>query len=377
MTIYVKGKTYWREFKQPALTTNTSASPYFVASSSSVYQINEPWMAFDKNNNTYWYSASGHPSWIGWQTEKPLRIDSLTIRNRHIDGSIINSYTIYYSDDGTNWTVATQGNSPNQTLSGEWTVDVSKYGAHRFWRLQSNSSVGNNSGYTAIGEILIGGYLREDAEIDDPKKIKEIYIKGLVSKTKRFSAGSNLTEWVVPDGVTRLKVDCVASRGNAGTGGGGSGGRVQCILNVTPRQTLYFTVGQIPASPIVVTYNASDIRIGGTDYANRVVTAGGGGSGGYSGSTVRGGDGGGLIGAAGQEGAYSYAGQGGTQDAGGAGGTNHVGGSQWNSPGGAGQFGLGGTSDNHSYHSQLGGIGGSGWYGGGGGAVVHTSQINS
>lgn len=212
---------------------------------------------------------------------------------------------------------------------------------------------------------------------EGPKKVNSIFIKQQLPKTKRFKAGSNLVEWVVPNNVTKLKVDCVASAGNKGTGGGGSGGRVQCLLDVTAGQTLYFTVGDIPASPIVVSYNASDIRIGGTAYENRIVTAGGGGSGGYSGSTVRGGDGGGLVGAAGQKGGYSYAGQGGTQTAGGAGGTNHVGGSQWNSPGGDGQFGLGGTSDNHSYHSQLGGIGGAGWYGGGGGAGVHTSNINS
>lgn len=378
MAIYVNAPTHWEKFNQPILTSDTSAAPYFQVNCSSILNNNHlAYKAFDGNSTTYWHSASGHPSAIRWQTEKPLRVDRLTITNRTMNGAVINSYGIYWSEDGANWTLAMSGTSPNQNLGGTWTVDVTGHGAHRAWALQSNSSSGQNSSYSAVAEIKIDGYLYNEEEFNGPKEVKSIHIKSLVAKKKRFPAGSNLTEWVVPTGVTQLSVDCVASRGNAGTGGGGKGGRVQCKLNVTAGQTLYFTVGKIPDSPIVVTYNASDIRIGGTDYSNRKLVAGGGGSGGYSGSTVKGGDGGGLTGAAGQEGAYSYAGQGGTQDAGGAGGTNHVGGSQWNSPGGPGQFGLGGTSDNHSYHSQLGGIGGSGWYGGGGGAGVHTSNINS
>lgn len=59
---------------------------------------------------------------------------------------------------------------------------------------------------------------------------------------------------------------------------GGKGGRVQCVLNVTSGQTLYITVGKIPTNNGTAVYNASDIRIGGQEYTDRVIVAGGGSS---------------------------------------------------------------------------------------------------
>lgn len=57
----------------------------------------------------------------------------------------------------------------------------------------------------------------------------------------------------------------MASRGASPNATGGLGGRVQCDLTVTPKQTLYIMVGDIPTSGITASYNASDIRIGGNE----------------------------------------------------------------------------------------------------------------
>lgn len=203
------------------------------------------------------------------------------------------------------------------------------------------------------------------------------------TKTKTFNVSSGTQSWVVPNGVKSLTVDCVASKGansEDGTIAGGKGGRVKCNLKVTPGQTLYFMVGKIPTNAGTVSYNASDIRIGGTEYSNRVLVAGGGGSAAWrQGHGARGGTGGGTTGAPGFQdttGGGASPGQGGTQSAGGAGGVVNVSGSVWGSPGGDGQLGLGGTSDNHGYHFSIGGVGGAGYYGGGGGAGFHTSGTN-
>ena len=193
-----------------------------------------------------------------------------------------------------------------------------------------------------------------------------------------FSVG-NLQTYIVPENVTKLNVACRASRGansEDGTILGGGGGSVVCDLDVTPNQTLYITVGNIPSSAGTPSYNASDIRIFGTGLENRIIVAGGGGSAAWRRGTGTGGKGGGLTGGAGKDQDYAHAGKGGTQSVGGAGGSVDLVTSQWSSAGGAGSLGMGGTSDNHVNHYAIGGCGGAGYYGGGGGGGMHTAHYN-
>lgn len=181
------------------------------------------------------------------------------------------------------------------------------------------------------------------------------------SQTITFTAQNALQEFIVPRGCTKLQVDCVASKGmNGNYANGGNGGRVQCVLSVTPLQTLYIMVGIIPTAMHNSTYNASDIRTDNTGITNttslnsRLVVAGGGGSS-RNGGYAAGGAGGGLTGAKGSGRNSGGGGGGGTQTAGGSGGS-----AGYAAQGGArGSFGLGGQ--------VRGGDGGAGWYGGGSG----------
>lgn len=186
-------------------------------------------------------------------------------------------------------------------------------------------------------------------------------------RTKTFNVSSGTQSWKVPGGVKSLTVDCVASRGcNNGSTVGGNGGRVQCTLKVTAGQTLYFTVGAIPTVKETASYNASDIRIGGSEYSNRVIVAGGGGN--ASSRNAAGGAGGGLTGRAGSAHGNAGAGQGGSQSAGGAGGT-YVPISIGHSHGGnAGVQGTGGAGGSCGYCGTWG-AGGAGYYGGGSGGA--------
>lgn len=175
--------------------------------------------------------------------------------------------------------------------------------------------------------------------------------------------------WTVPLGVSKIHVDCVASKGcDQNSNLGGKGGRVQCDLTVTPGETLYFTVGYIPSICYTAEYNASDIRRGGTEYANRVVVAGGGGS---ASNHKAGGNGGGLTGADGED--YNATnvtgGGGGTQTAGGAGGVgNRINAHGHDHQGEAGTLGMGGNAGTDNYEGPRG-AGGAGYYGGGSGAA--------
>lgn len=153
---------------------------------------------------------------------------------------------------------------------------------------------------------------------------------------------TNSTTWVVPAGIKKIKVDCVGAQGRSPNTTGGLGGRVQCILSVTPKQTLYIIVGK---QNRIDNYNASDIRTSENDLYSRLVVAGGGGDGTSGIAKTPGAAGGGLTGATAGSAYYYSGGTGGSQTAGGS--RN-------------GTFGYGGSGGG-------GGTGGAGWYGGGGG----------
>lgn len=181
--------------------------------------------------------------------------------------------------------------------------------------------------------------------------------------TQIFNTSDSFQSFTVPVGITKLQVDCVASKGADSVRTGANGGRVQCTLPVTPNQTLYIMVGGIPSAPSKASYNASDIRTNNDGITNttslnsRLVVAGAGGSGSNSTSSdYWAGAGGGLTG---QNANQDQGGHGGTQTGGGRGGTES------GSGGASGTLGLGGNGGVQS--SGIGGAGGAGYYGGGGG----------
>lgn len=191
---------------------------------------------------------------------------------------------------------------------------------------------------------------------------------------KKFTFTEDTT-WVVPENVTSVNVDCVAAQGWSGTNcTGGKGGRVQCILNVTPEQTFYVKVGKQHTVWNDGTYDASDIRTADADLNSRLIVAGAGGACGfnpnYQPRYYNGGAGGGLIGGTGgspNNSQIGIGGKGGTQTAGGAGAYFSM--YLKSLTAGNGAFGIGGTpsTENNAY----GGYGGAGWFGGGGAVSGH------
>jgi hypothetical protein len=115
---------------------------------------------------------------------------------------------------------------------------------------------------------------------------------------------------------------------------------------------------------------ASDVRAGGTSFADRVVVGGGGGGfGGFGGSSA--GEGGGTTGGNANDQTFSSGGQGGTQSVGGAGGQTHG-----TTPVGAdGTSGQGGAGAGDDTTNGSGGGGGGGWFGGGGGGGVRFNEL--
>lgn len=211
------------------------------------------------------------------------------------------------------------------------------------------------------------GYISKNGQI-----VKKVYkgselVYQLGFDPVTFNVSSSLQTFTVPLGVSKIHVDCVGSKGFTphSSAQGGNGGRVQCDLPVNGGDVLYITVGAIP-SDNSVTYNASDIRMGGTELANRIIVAGGGGSGSYVTSPftryAAGGAGGGLTGGTGG----NSGGEGGTQSAGGLGAYGVDGYDPYRSA--SGTLGFGGETGSGGNVDAGGnaGAGGAGYYGGGG-----------
>jgi len=202
------------------------------------------------------------------------------------------------------------------------------------------------------------------------------------ASTITFNYTGAMQTWTVPPCVFTINVIVAGAKG--GGANGGSGARISATLNVTPGQILNIYCGGMGTQGNAsggwngggtgfasnngnIAYSswggggASDIRIGGTALANRVIVGGGGGGRSGGSSPVCGGAANCNNGAAGCN-TYGQGGQGGTQVAGGAGGTPWAGTPPGGSPGTLGNGGQAGL-----WQTASGGGGGGGYYGGGGG----------
>lgn len=200
-----------------------------------------------------------------------------------------------------------------------------------------------------------------------------------------FNYTGAVQTWSVPSNVTSLRFDLAGASGGhdsySGSDRVGKGGRVRGTIAVFPGNTMNIYVGGMggDGTPTGATggYNgggvgtfyaygsggggggATDIRLGGTSLANRILVAGGGGGNGQDLAVAfAGGMGGGLTGGNGET-FNATAARGGTQSAGGAPSTY----TGW----AGGSFGALGTGGAASPQGVSGG-GGGGYYGGGGGA---------
>ena len=219
-------------------------------------------------------------------------------------------------------------------------------------------------------------------------------------RTLTYTGGDQ--NFVVPAGVTSIKVEVLGASGAGGTPGGwsygaagGGGGYASAIIPVTPGETLKVVVGQgggvnsaagyYYGGGASATSTGSDNRYGSGGGgmsaifrgASPLVIAGGGGGGGSSragtGNYGGAGGGGGLPGEAGQspyDGKTGYAGGGGTLTAGGTatGGQSgtqyqggHAGTNGYGGGGGGGYWGGAGGGYSES-NTMAGGGGGSGYY---------------
>ena len=289
------------------------------------------------------------------------------------------------------WVSSPDITAPAITLNGDANVNVVLNGT--FTDPGATTNEGSISTSGSVDVTTVGTYTLTYSATDAAGNT------GTASRTvavyqSQFNYTGSVQTFTVPAGVTSISVDAYGASGSTNfySGREGKGGRVQTDLTVTPGETLNIYVGGTRnyagyASSIYsggwngggngpdpncsgvgsAGGGATDIRIGGTALADRVIVAGGGG--GCANGGDDGGDGGGLVGQNGSGGSVSPGpryGSGGTQSAGGSGGYGwYIDGAAGYTiaPSSNGSLGQGGTG-----RACNSGGGGGGYYGGGGGA---------
>jgi hypothetical protein len=204
------------------------------------------------------------------------------------------------------------------------------------------------------------------------------------STTVSFAYTGSAQTWTVPAGITEATFTVYGAQGAQQAFPGANGGLAHAVLPVTPGSSVQINVGgqgQFYGGEGCVLLvgdvnygaggfngggnggvdcgsggggGASDVRIGGTALANRVLVAGGGGAGAGNIICNGAGDGGGLSGGSATSNAVCSGGG--------------VGGNQTGSAG-SGQLGIGGNGSDPVFLAGSGGGGGGGYYGGSGGGA--------
>ena len=363
----------------------TSAT-YSGASPAAIYNAER---LYDGGLNNYAYASTtvngtwNYYEYIQWDlgTSRAIRKVDLNYYYTHYSTSIY----IEYSDNNSNWTRA----YTSPTLSDGWkaynTYDTYQLsttaGAHRYWRV----------GWMGCQWICSEMRLYADTDWENGSG-------GVAQPTQTFNYTGSVQTFTAPvTGTYQLEV-WGAQGGNAGyysyssaTGIGGKGGYSKGEIHLNAGQTISIYVGGQGGSTqgtYVGDYSitvqggwngggaglqygmtggggATDMRLGGTALANRIIVAGGGGGAGNSGNITQlssGGEGGGLSGQqmpSNTQYENRTAGLGGTQNSGYALGNGaNTKGNNLRGGGGGGYYG-GMVGDN-----STGGGGGSGYVGG-------------
>ncbi|MFN5736192.1 MAG: glycine-rich protein, partial [Flavobacteriales bacterium] len=296
------------------------------------------------------------------------------------------TYTVTYTLAGCGSVTASATVTVNQSPSAPTSSDVTLCGPGS---TTLSATGGQNNNYTWYSNSNATGQLGTGPNFTTPTlSTTTTYYVGTMSQggnttgTQTFNYTGAPQSFIAPATGNYTLTLYGAQGGNGLNTTGGLGGQATGSLALTAGQTISVYVGGKGGNAGgVVGWNgggqggldigagqhggsgggATDIRVGGTGLANRVIVAGGGAGGGRDGAT---GVGGGSSGTTSANFSSGYGGTGGTQAAGGV---------AWTLTRGAtdGSLGQGGNGST-GYNSAGGGGGGGGYYGGGGGTSTQN-----
>lgn len=144
-------------FARPSLTANgTLGGSSFAVSASSSYVNNPAYYAVDSNTSTAWISDSAIPASFIFYNPNALKVSTLTILNRIIGSYVysIRDYTVFGSNDNSNWTTLTSGQNTNNTDSYSWQISVNSSTFYKYYKITATST-NYGTGVGSVGDVGI------------------------------------------------------------------------------------------------------------------------------------------------------------------------------------------------------------------------------
>lgn len=141
-------------FIQPTLSANgTLGGSNFAVYASSTYSGDYTHSAFygADNNSSTTYASAGVSSGFYYTFYNPaaLKVSSIAITNKS-DGETFTGYTLYASNDNSNWAALVTSTNSITSGSATWSIVVpsGNQGFYNYYKIYVTSSSGNNNGFT-------------------------------------------------------------------------------------------------------------------------------------------------------------------------------------------------------------------------------------
>lgn len=164
-SIWVGSTLYWEAeyttygliettFTQPALSADgTLGGTSFAVSASSYYDSS--YYAFkgvDNNSSTSWALANGQTTgYYILYNPVAVKASSISITNRGVSSYAITGYTLYGSNDGTNYTALITGTNSVTSASSNWDINIpsANRAFYKYYKIYiSSSDASDGSGFT-------------------------------------------------------------------------------------------------------------------------------------------------------------------------------------------------------------------------------------
>lgn len=141
-------------FVQPTLSANgTMGGASFAVDVSSIVNPYYAYLAVDGGTSTFWNSGAASGEWFEFYNPIPIKVSNLNIRNRFDYNYAITGYTVYGSNDGSNWTSLTSGTNNITTANATWDIPIpsNNQGFYKYYKIYASTT----TGYATINTLII------------------------------------------------------------------------------------------------------------------------------------------------------------------------------------------------------------------------------
>ena len=176
-TVYIEIEGTITDLTSKGISDNTAENGKIFSNNN----IENAYLAFDKNTSTYW-DGGNIDSFIGYEFNVPVEINNVIIKQPYIN-DVIKDFKIQYSDDNITYSDASEILTYIRG-EGEREFELKEnLGKHKYWRYQNLSGYGGKN-YCAISELVFSNKKKKFIQRD---KLTEKIVENSSEKNRIFS----------------------------------------------------------------------------------------------------------------------------------------------------------------------------------------------